>query len=186
LQLQAQAGASRNRVGGGAAKPRVRFAEPSTQFLTHTLRVADVRLVFERLGAMSGGKVELSLVQAEPSCWRSWVGPHGAPMTLRPDLYVETASGEYLDCWFVEADLGTEHLSAIVRKARVYEAYRLCGREQAARGVFPLVLWVTPDQRRADAILTAVRDDTTCDSRLHRAIGIDGLEDYLASAKYGA
>jgi hypothetical protein len=182
LRLQAQGGEGRDRLGGidGGGRRRVRFVEPSAQFLAHTLRVADIRLVFERLETDSGGKAELSQVQTEPECWRNWVGPHGAPMTLRPDLYVETTSDEYMDCWFVEVDMGTEHLPAVARKARAYEAYRLCGREQAARGVFPLVLWVTPDERRAEAIMAAIDSDPGCDVRPHRAACFDWLAELLA------
>jgi hypothetical protein len=181
LRLQAQGGAGYGQVDGDAGRPRIRLAEPSPQFLAHTLRVADVRLAFERLRETTDGKAELSLVQTEPSCWRRWTGPHGTPATLRPDLYAETVSSEFVDCWFIEADLGTEHLPVVVRKAKVYEAYRRSGREQAARGVFPLVLWVTPDTRRAEAILFAIRGDPGCDGRAHRAVSFDQLSDVLAN-----
>jgi hypothetical protein len=176
LRLHAGPDASDGREG-----PRIRFAEPSPQFLAHTLRVADVRLAFERLDKSSSRRSALSLVQTEPSCWRKWIGPHGTPATLRPDLYAETASAEFVDCWFIEADLGTEHLPAIARKARAYETYRRSGREQAARGVFPLVLWVTPDARRAEAVLAAIADDPRCDPRPHRAVSFDQLSDVLAN-----
>jgi hypothetical protein len=162
-------------TNNGTSNRRARFTEPSPQFLAHTLRVADIRLALEQLTVASEGRVELTTVQTEPTCWRSWTGPYGAPATLRPDLYAETTSGDYLDCWFIEADMGTEHLTAIVKKARAYQAYWRSGREQAALGVFPLVVWVTPDERRAQAIAGAVAGDTGCDNRLHRAAPFERL-----------
>jgi hypothetical protein len=170
---------------------RVRFREPSPQFLSHTLHLADIRLVLEQLSQKSDGRATTDLIQTEPDCWRDWLGPHGTAMTLRPDLYAEISVNEptqsdsqsetdgWLDCWFIEADLATEHLPTIARKARVYAAYRRSGREQASGGVFPLVLWVTPDQRRAQAILAAITADPACDPRLHHATTIDNLSNHL-------
>jgi hypothetical protein len=178
-------GSSGSLAASGEGWRRVRFSEPSPQFLAHTLRVADICLVLEQLGAASGGELGLAAVQTEPECWRVFTGPYGALSALRPDLYAEVASLEFLDCWFIEADMATEHLPAIVRKARVYEAYRALGREQAVRGVFPLVLWVTPDGRRAEAIMRAIGQDSVCDVRAHQAVAMAGLAARLADPRPG-
>jgi hypothetical protein len=169
-------------LGQGEHRPaRRRPSQPSTTFLAHTLLLADIRLTLERIGHSQTADEARTLetVQTEPACWRSWTGAFGQPMTLRPDLYAEVACGQYIDLWFVEGDLGTEHLPAVVRKAEAYEAYRSSGREQARRGAFPLVLWVTPDQRRADAILEAIGQAGRCDPAIHRAVAFDELDGFL-------
>ena len=164
-------------TAGAIASSRKRFREPSPQFLAHSLRIADIRVIYEQL---SHGK-EVGLIQTEPHCWRDWIGAYSAPAILKPDLYVETADPDYDYYYFVEADLDNEHTPAIARKAAVYQAYRDTGREQARLGgVFPLVLWVAPDQRRADQIMATIRDDLKCDERLHRAVAITDLADYLS------
>ena len=158
---------------------RRRFREPSMQFLAHTLRVADIRLVLERLSKGSNAK-ELTTVQTEPRCWRTWVGAYGTPVTLKPDLYAELADADFDYFYFIEADMGSEHMPTIIRKARVYQTYYQTGREQARHdGVFPLVLWVTPDARRAEQILAAIRADPKCDERLHRTLSMADLRSWL-------
>jgi hypothetical protein len=164
--------------------PRQRFRLPSPQFLDHTLTVANLRVLLESLG-LSGNpsdnnaRLTLSRVQTEPECWRGFISSHGARQTLKPDLYAELSGPDYDDLWFIEADLGTEHLPAIVRKARVYETYRRSGVEQAKVGAFPLVLWLTRDQQRAEAILTAITNDPQCDDQIHRAVTLDALPTFL-------
>lgn len=126
---------------------RRRITEPSTTFLTHTLAVAQAHV--ELVQAVRNGQLELVAVDVEPKCWRRYVGPGGAREVLRPDLYVVTGSGEFEDCWFFEIDCDTESPLALRRKCRAYEAYWRSGREQAAHGAFPLVVWVVPDDGRA-------------------------------------
>ena len=127
-----------------------RFTEPSELFLDHTLSIADahVRLV----AAARTGSLELVEIQIEPVSWRRFVGSGGAREVLRPDMYAVTASGEFEHLWFIEIDRGTESPAALARKLRAYETYWRSGREQAAHGVFPLVLWVAPDQNRVKRI----------------------------------
>lgn len=126
---------------------RRRLSEPSTAFLTHTLAVAQAHV--ELVQAARSGQLELLSADVEPGCWRRYIGSGGAREILKPDLYVVTGSGDFEDCWFVEIDRGTESPLALRRKCRAYEAYWRSGREQAAHGTFPLVVWVAPDERRA-------------------------------------
>ncbi|HEX6700896.1 MAG TPA: replication-relaxation family protein [Gaiellaceae bacterium] len=138
-------------------RPR-RVSEPSPLFLAHTLAVAQTHV--ELVQAARAGDVDLVGVEVEPACWRRYVGAGGAPEAVKPDLYVVTGSGEYEDCWFVEIDCGTESPQALRRKCRAYEAYWRSGREQAAHGTFPLVVWSAPTKQRAARIsqtITATR-----------------------------
>ena len=162
-------------------RQRWRFSQPSPRFVAHALAVADVRLTLERLDDTSGGTASLSLVQTEPQCWRHSIGAYGVRLTLRPDLYAEISSSEFVDMWFIEVDLATEHMPAIVKKAAAYEQYRRTGREQADRGAFPRVLWVAPTQQRADAIRRAIAQAANCNEKLHAATTFDGLSALLTT-----
>jgi hypothetical protein len=92
--------------------------------------------------------LRLVTVEVEPACWRSFHGYGGGLERIRPDLYVATSTDEYDDFWFVEVDLSTESIPAVVRKCRSYEQYRRSATEQQRYGVFPAVVWVTQDERR--------------------------------------
>jgi hypothetical protein len=124
----------------------------------------------ELVEAVRRGAVELVRFEAEPDCWRRYIGPHGGRAVLKPDAFIITAQGEWEDRWFVEVDCGTESPAVIMRKARAYLAYYRTGREQDRTGVFPLVLFVVPgDQRQATltATLGKLPED---DRRLFRVV----------------
>jgi len=129
---------------------RLRFFEPSPLFLAHTLAVAQTHV--ELVQEARVGRLEVVSVDVEPACWRRFVGSGGAPEAVKPDLYVVTASGDFEDCWFIEVDCGTESPQALRRKCRAYESYWRSGREQAAHGTFPLVVWSAPTKQRAARI----------------------------------
>jgi hypothetical protein len=76
----------------------------------------------------------------------------GARQVLKPDAFLKLARGDYEFSWFIEVDMATESLSTVRAKAARYHDYRRIGTEQAARGVFPRVLWIVPDEDRGEAI----------------------------------
>jgi len=142
--------------GGLGAVGRVRA--PGERFVRHYLAVADAHLALR--SAARAGQFELMSVELEPTCWRPYAGLGGSREVLKPDLYAVTASGEYEDHWFLEVDRATESLPTLIRQCQQYEAYRRTGTEQAKRGLFPYVLWIVPDDTRAeklDAALDGVR-----------------------------
>jgi hypothetical protein len=124
--------------------------------------------------ATLGKALELVTVEVEPGSWRQFLGLGGERRLLRPDLAVVTAQGEYEDHWFIEADLSTEHPPTVVRKCQLYEDYRASGTEQEARGIFPRVLWVVPNQKRADKLNAAIQG-SRLDQDLFRVITMDQL-----------
>lgn len=130
-----------------------RYTDPSTTFLRHTLAITELAA---ELAAAPGLRVER--FDTEPACWRQY--PSTSTTHLRPDAYlitVMTHDGEqYEDHIFVEVDLSTESIPRILDKARTYHLYRQTGLEQQSIGVFPLVLFVTPDRARATAITGAI------------------------------
>lgn len=124
-------------------------------FLNHSVAVTEVyvRIVL----AERAGDLRLVRFQGEPSSWRSFHGVGGARVTLKPDAYVVVQIGGYEDHWFLEVDLGTEHVPALARKLAVYRGYWQSGTEQARHEVFPRVLWLVQDQRRAEVLRSVMR-----------------------------
>jgi hypothetical protein len=149
-------------------KHRRRYIEPTPAFTAHTLAVAELAVRLYEL--QDRRAVELISVETEPSCWRSFVGPHGTLEWLKPDLYAVTASGDYEDHWFLEADLATEHPPVVVRKAKVYQRYAATGAHQARHGLFPAVVWVVPDTARQGAIQAALAADPAIQPALFRVV----------------
>lgn len=121
--------------------------------LDHALAVAEV---FVRV-VLAGRSGELRLLRfvGEPGAWRSFHGAGGARVTLAPDAYLVTSVDGFEDHWFLEVDLGTESAATLSRKLAVYRGYWQSGTEQAAREVFPKVLWLVPDESRV-GVLTKV------------------------------
>jgi hypothetical protein len=102
--------------------------------------------------AERAGTFERMTFTAEPACWRTFFGPGGGRLTLKPDAYVRLQLGRYEDHWFVEVDRSTESRSTLARKADSYRAYWQSGTEQARTGVFPRVIFLVPDDARREVI----------------------------------
>lgn len=121
-------------------------------------------------------------LDTEPSCWRPFQGPANA-ITLKPDLFVVIANPDVEAHAFVEIDCGTEHLPAVIKKCRTYQQYRQTGIEQQRSGVYPAVLWITPDAERARKIRTAIRREPDLPADLfsisQEAGALDALTTFL-------
>ena len=137
---------------GGQVRRPWRLGRP---FLAHSLAVTDVyvRLVL----AERAGSLGLARFDGEPASWRRFFGPGGGRVVLKPDAHAVVLAGGYEDHWFLELDLGTEHTPTLARKCNIYRSYRRSGTEQAKHGVFPRVLWLVPDERRADVLRSVIR-----------------------------
>lgn len=158
---------------GTPDRVRRRVREPSERFLKHCLAIADAHLAL--VTAARSGSLELLDVQLEPACWRPFLGIGGAQQVLESDLFAVTASGNFEDRWFLEVDLGSEHLPTIIGKCAVYQAYRQTGTEQASQGVFPRVVWIVPTERRAIQFDTAFARARDIDRSLFRIVQPGGL-----------
>lgn len=159
--------------------PRRRYVEPSMAFITHTLTVAELAVRLHE--ASTTGRFEVARLQTEPSCWRTFLGRHGAREWLKPDLYAVTASGDFEDEWFLEADLASEHIPAVIRKAHVYQRYAATGAHQAEHEVFPAVIWVVPDASRESAIRSALASDKALAPELFRVVTVAAFDDFIAA-----
>lgn len=140
-------------VGKRIINPDGQWRRPWTSslaFVAHAVAVTECYV-----GLVEGerqGRWRLLDFQAEPLCWRSFVGPRGLQLVLKPDAYVGVEVDGYEDRWFLEIDRATEDLGRIQRKARTYVSYWQVGRE----AVFPRVLWVTTRQAREAALVSAL------------------------------
>ncbi len=135
------------------ATPVRRFFEPSPYFLAHTLAVSEISIRLIELCQKYG--FTLNALQLEPECWRLY-SRHGAQLSLKPDLYAVTISGKYEDRWFFEVDLDTESPAKVIEKCRKYHQYYHTGLEQKASGIFPLTIWIVPDQRRKEHLIAHI------------------------------
>jgi hypothetical protein len=129
---------------------------PGARYLAHTLAVAQLYVDLTLAGRW--GLAELLAFDPEPACWRRYHGPYGAQLTIKPDAYVRLGVGEYEHSWFIEMDMSSESQVTLTGKARRYIDFWRGGSEQAARGVFPRVAWIAPDQARAELITEALAD----------------------------
>lgn len=128
-------------VGGDAARAREVF-EPGEAFVRHMTSCSEA---YVRLHEADGqGRCELLDYQAEPECWRSFTGPYGEPIWLKPDGFVRLGVGAFEEHAFIEVDLATHGRTAIGRKLGVYMSYGASGDGDASSRV----LWLAPDRSR--------------------------------------
>lgn len=156
---------------------RRRYVEPSPQFTAHTLAAAEIAVrVFE---ATYDDRLELLELEAEPDCWREYQNAAGGRVWLKPDLFVVTANAQVESHAFVEVDLATEHLPAVLRKCETYHRYWRTGQEQATRELFPAVVWITPTEARAEKLRRAIRDHPNLAPDLFHVVTPDQALDAL-------
>ena len=129
---------------------RGRWDEPSPTFLDHTLAITELVVRLTESARLSGHAGQAAhVLTPEPRCWRTYQVGLGGMVTLKPDLHAVITTGEFEDHWFIEIDRGTESSTALVVKLKTYLDYYRSGREQERHGLFPRVLWVVPNAKRA-------------------------------------
>ena len=143
------------RTADPESQGRLRYREPSVEFLDHTLEVA--QLVVNLHVLARGGGLDVLDLEPEPGCWRRFLAGYEGVQILKPDLAVSLRIGEFDYQWFVEVDRATHSPAAVVRKCRLYHGYWQAGVEQERSGLFPRVLLVAPGRRRAGLIERAIR-----------------------------
>ncbi len=135
-------------------RPRRRSQVPGTMFVRHSLQVAELHA--RLIEADRSGRFELLELVAEPTSWRAFGGVGSQRDWLKPDSYVRLGLGAYEDSYFVEVDRGTEGSRALERQLDCYVRYWLLGQEQADRGVFPKVLWLSTTDERVQVIRACI------------------------------
>lgn len=155
-------------VSGDEKGPRKRFPEPSLQFLEHTLAKAECAVQITTL-CRESADLHLMWIDAEPDCWRPF-SDNGKKIQLKPDLFVVNRYDGYEDRWFIEIDLGTESTSQVLEKCRAYRRYYDTGLEQGASDMFPLVVWIVPDEKRKVALTERIRESLHTEPKLFLVI----------------
>lgn len=148
-------------VGNGIPRARA-VVEPGTSFVDHAVAVNDVYV--HLVEAERAVTIELLQHQAEPNCWRAFLGPIGSAINLRPDAFVALGIGELEQRSFLEVDRGTEGSTALRRKLGIYVDYWRSGIEQQRHGVFPRVVWQVGRARRV-AVLHALVEELPVEAR---------------------
>ena len=135
------------RLGRSSVTRPQKPTTPGAAFLGHQLAISElyVRLV----EAERARHLELLTYDAEPDCWRSFVGPMGGRSWVKPDASAELGIGTaYIDSYFIEIDRATQSSAVLAQKCVSYRQYAASGREQERTGVFPEVVFLVPDERR--------------------------------------
>ncbi|MDZ7733880.1 MAG: replication-relaxation family protein [Acidimicrobiia bacterium] len=158
----------------------IRRPEPSNAFVDHTLGVTEIYVTLRE--AEAAGEIELESFAAEPECWRRFTGRGGRSTTLKPDAYAAWLTPEWELLAFFEVDRGTEHPERLKRKIQAYLSYWNTGDEQRqSNGVFPSVIWIAQDTRRAGVIQRLV-DDIPEAGEICVSVTADQLASYITNA----
>ena len=157
--------------GEGEEVPRrQRPREVSTTFLDHLLAITEVRTSIEE--AVRQQTDTEATVALEPECWRTALSPSGQPQVLRPDLAVTITSPAYEDRYLIEVDRATENPGRVIATCWRYQEHQAQARDG---GVFPLVVWLVPDDRRRHRLERAIAHSTGLLRELFRVIRLDQL-----------
>ena len=149
---------------------RQRPREVSTTFLDHLLAITEVRTSIEE--AVRQEADTEAAVALEPDCWRTALSPSGQVQVLRPDLAVTITSPAYEDRYFVEVDRATENPGRVIATCWRYQEHQA---QASDGGVFPLVVWLVPGDRRRHRLERAIAHSTGLLRELFRVIRLDQL-----------
>jgi hypothetical protein len=159
---------------GRARRP----AEIGLAFIAHRLAVAELHArVIE--GARENDRYAIEVLTPEPGCWRSYIGPGGARLRLKPDSYARLATPDFIHANFIEVDLATESAPTIERKMRAYHAYYTTGQE---RDPFPRVVFIVPSAVRVEVVVEAAGRLPADAWRLFRVTTFDRVLEALTGA----
>ena len=130
---------------------RRRLGAPSERFALHALGVTE--LVVRLIEADRREELELLSWEGEPACWRPFLAPGGGRVILKPDLALRLGAGPVFETrYFIEYDRASEAAGSLTTKLRRHVAYRASGNELAKHGADPKVLWLVPDETRANLV----------------------------------
>ena len=152
---------------------RQRPREVSTTFLDHLLAITEVRTSIEE--AVRQEADTEAAVALEPECWRTALSPSGQVQVLRPDLAVTITSPAYEDRYVVEVDRATENPGRVIATCWRYQEHQATSAQASDGDVFPLVVWLVPNDRRRHRLERAIAHSTGLLCELFRVICLDQL-----------
>jgi hypothetical protein len=129
---------------------RRRYDPPGERFQAHTLAITEAMVGLHEAHHLA--LLDVLDRQFEPACWRTFTGPMGAAITLKPDLFLRLGVGAFEDRYFIEFDMATESAPTLLAKAKRYLSHYVSGEEQRRHGVYPRVVWAANTERRAAQI----------------------------------
>ena len=157
----------------GEVPRRQRPREVSTTFLDHLLAITEVRTsIEEAIRQEADTEVAVAL---EPECWRTALSPSGQVQVLRPDLAVTVTSPAYEDRYLIEVDRATENPGRVIATCWRYQEHQATSAQASDGGVFPLVVWLVPSDRRRHRLERAIAHSTGLLRELFRVIRLDQL-----------
>ena len=152
---------------------RQRPREVSTTFLDHLLAITEVRTSIEEVVRQEADTE--AAVALEPECWRTRLGPSGQVQVLRPDLAVTVTSPAYEDRYLIEVDRATENPGRVIATCWRYQEHQAASSQASDGDVFPLVVWLVPNDRRRHRLERAIAHSTGLLRELFRVIRLDQL-----------
>ena len=151
-----------------------RYLEPSYIHIKHTLATAECYVQLTEI-SRKHRKVQLQSLEWEPDCWRPYK-KDSFEQVLKPDLFAATVNDGYEDRWFIEIDLDTEALPVVIDKCKRYYFYFKTGAEQKQHKVFPVTVWIVPDEKRKLNMQTAINETFGPAAKLFTVITADEFE----------
>lgn len=142
-------------VNSPYGRRRRRTWETKPYFQDHMLAVAELYVGLAEVERRSNA--ELLTFDGEPRCWRHFTGSGGELVVLKPDAYVRVGIGDLERSAFIEVELSPKSDPTIRQRCQRYIAYWRSATEQRRRGVFPIVLWLVPDEQRYCQLTGVVR-----------------------------
>jgi Replication-relaxation len=158
---------------------RRRLEAPGDRYINHSLAITELAVRLHE--AERHGELDLLAVEAEPSCWRPFIGSAGTRVVLKPDVFVRIGIGAFEDRWFLEVDLATEARGTLQSKAARYVSHMKSGEQQRAHGVYPRVLWIVSTERRREQLLEALSGLPEAHRRLFETALFEQAVDFLAA-----
>jgi hypothetical protein len=167
-------------MSDNALPVRKRIIEPTRGFLNHTLSVAEIYV--QVTSVCRKYSLELLRAEPEPHCWRVYEDRSGKSVTLKPDLFILTATAEYEDSYFFESDLATEAPSRLIEKCHRYtDCHRSAmARKSTQAEVFPYVVFLVPDRKRQDSIRRRISEECSQTMELFLVIVPSEVETLIA------
>ena len=148
--------------------------EPTAHHLEHTLAVTQAYVFLKLLE--EAGKIQLERFDFEPTCHRTYATFSGKKIFLKPDAFAGLVLGIYEDSYFLEIDMATESLNRVANQCKKYITYYQTGIEQREQdGVFPLVIWIVPHDKRKEAISKKIESEL---NNFHPMFQVVTLEEF--------
>lgn len=184
---------------------RRRFLEPSAITLRHRLTSVECYIQMVELGRkiQLGGNVQaeeaggnsgaasktnsgtitprsfsVRKVEFEPKSWKQY--PYdNKNKYLKPDLFISIEKDGYEYLYFVEIDLASESMTDILRQC---ESYHDCYNSRAIQNeydIFPIVLWIVPDEKRKERFVKVLKEQYERTNHLFTIITAEELQDFM-------